>query len=276
MKVSFIIPTKDSGRTIERCLESCRRQAHDHVSIIVVDNNSADATLEVAKRLADTVLTVGPERSAQRNAGAGASDADVIVFVDSDMILGDRIAAEAASLLQADEAVGAAVIPEYSVGRGYLARCRALERRINVGDPAVEAARIFRRSAFEAVGGYSEQLTGPEDYDLPDRIKDAGWKISRIDDSIQHDEGRISLIHLFRKKRYYGRGVGRYLRTRERSLVRWSYWGKAWMLQREPWLVPGLLVLKVVDLVGIATGVVDGRCGKRGFLQDNKARPSSS
>ena len=47
--VSVVIPTKDSIRTIERCLRSIREQTWPAVELVVIDNYSEDGTWEVAQ-----------------------------------------------------------------------------------------------------------------------------------------------------------------------------------------------------------------------------------
>lgn len=264
--VSFIVPTRNSVRTIRACLDSIRAQHHPRVELMVVDNGSVDGTFECAEAVADIAQRGGPERSAQRNHGARMSSGQLLVFIDSDMVLEPEIAGEAAAFFSANERLGAAVIPELSFGEGFWARCRSLEKLLYLGDPAVEAARIFRRSAFEQLGGYDESLTGPEDYDLPDRVRRAGWEPGRVSARVWHDEGRVHLPDLFRKKRYYGRTLAAYLggssSTRSRSLVRTRMLSNPRLLLREPVRAAGLVLLKLVDTAGLASGMLEARLNR--------------
>ena len=83
MRVSLIVPARNSARTLAACLESCRTQTHSDVEVIVVDNSSTDGTVEIAQALADLTFDQKLERSAQRNRGAAESTGDIVVFIDS-------------------------------------------------------------------------------------------------------------------------------------------------------------------------------------------------
>ncbi len=259
--VSIIIPTRNSIRTIAACLRSASAQDYEHVDVVVVDNNSTDGTAELAASIADRFETWGPERSAQRNRGASVSEGSLLVFVDSDMVLEAGIASEAVRVFRAEPKLGAVVIPERSFGEGFLARCRSLEKQLYINDPSVEAARIFRRTTFTDLGGYDERLTGPEDFDLPDRALQEGWLLGRVESYVWHDEGRIHLPSLFQKKRRYGRGVSGYLnRSTARARVnRRGPVAHRRALVRDPGRALGLLMLKLVDAAGIATGMLEER-----------------
>jgi len=50
-KISVIVPTYNSSRTIEKCLKSIKNQTYQNIEIIVIDNNSSDNTLKIAKKL---------------------------------------------------------------------------------------------------------------------------------------------------------------------------------------------------------------------------------
>ena len=60
--VSVIIPTKNSTRTIEICLQSIKKQSYPKIEITVVDNYSRDKTKEIAQKYAK-VYNKGTERS---------------------------------------------------------------------------------------------------------------------------------------------------------------------------------------------------------------------
>lgn len=261
-KVSFIVPTKDSAETIGACLSSIRAQRHTPIEIVVVDNHSADATADIARTYADVVAIGGPERSAQRNLGARLSSGSILVFLDSDMILEDGVGEAAASCCGEHGPFDLAVIPERSIGEGFWGRCRVLEKQLYLGDHNVEAARVFRRSVFEALGGYEPILTGPEDWDLPDRARKAGYLLGRLDRSVIHNEGRPTLEWIFAKKRYYGRSVHPYLKrqgaTGARRLLRTGLFRRPGVLVSRPVDAVGLLLLKSVDGLALGLGMVEG------------------
>ena len=81
--VSFVVPSRNSARTISACVMSLRHQAYDNVEIVVVDNDSTDDTAARALAAgADRVIIAGPERCAQRNRGALESTGEFVVFID--------------------------------------------------------------------------------------------------------------------------------------------------------------------------------------------------
>jgi glycosyltransferase involved in cell wall biosynthesis len=262
MRISFVVPTRNSGRTLDACLASLRGQTHPDVEVVVVDNGSTDATAEIAAVHADQVLQWGPERSAQRNRGTARSTGDVVVFIDSDMVLEPHIATQIEAGFAAHPEVGALVIPERSFGEGFLARCRELEKALYVGDDAVESPRAFRRRVIELVGGWNERLTAAEDWDLADRTRGV-TAVGRISAYTWHDEGRIRLGATFAKKRYYGRWIDEYVRMHAdksgRRFARTALVRKPGTLLRHPALTAGLAALKVTEAAGLMLGIRDSR-----------------
>lgn len=266
MRISFVVPTRNSARTLQTCLLSLRTQNHPDVEVVVVDNDSTDGTADIARRYADRFGTCTRERSAQRNEGTALSTGDVVVFVDSDMVLEPQVATAIAEAFSADGDLGALVIPERSFGEGFLTRCRVLEKDLYVGDGDVEAPRAFRRPVIDAIGGWTETLRAGEDWDLAERTASAGVRVGRVQAWIWHDEGRIRLRTTFAKKRYYGHWVDQYMRSgtgrARRRFVRTSLLRQPARLARAPLLTAGLVALKGVEAAGLLLGVREARRGR--------------
>jgi glycosyltransferase involved in cell wall biosynthesis len=254
--VSVIVTTRNSSRTLEACLRSIRGQTWPLIELILVDNGSTDATLEIAGRLADRVAMVGPERSAQRNHGARLAAGNHLLFIDSDMVLTPEVIADGIELLIRRN-VPAVIIPEETFGEGFWAHCRMLERSCYQGDDAVEAARLYSREAFFAVGGFDLDLTGPEDWDLSRRVAQ-GMRLPRTQAIIRHDEGRVRLRTAYAKMRYYAPGYLRYIRKYRRGalrqanpVVRGAYLRHWRQLGRHPLLTAGMVGLKSAESAAV-------------------------
>ena len=264
--VSFVVPSRNSARTISACVMSLRNQAYDNVEIVVVDNDSTDDTAARALAAgADRVIIAGPERCAQRNRGALESTGEFVVFIDSDMVMEPAIAAQIVARFEAEPELGALIIPEQSFGDGFWTKCRVLEKSLYVGNESVEAARAFRREVFDAVGGWNENLTAAEDWDLDDRIRAAGTKVGRVAAFIWHDEGKLRLRGTFGKKRYYGQWIAAYLDAHDdgsRRIRRSGLIDKKGDLLRHPILTTGMVTLKSVEAAGIYAGMRDARSNR--------------
>jgi glycosyltransferase involved in cell wall biosynthesis len=263
VKVSVVVPTRNSARTLEACLRSVRAQTHEPIEILVADNDSSDATCAIADRFADGVLVAGPERSAQRNHAAAAATGSAFLFVDSDMVLTPTVVAECVE--SATRGADAVVIPEKSFGDGFWARCKALERSCYIGDASIEAARFFTREIFEAVGGFDEALMGPEDWDLHDRVSRAGGATARTEALIWHDEGRLRLLPLLAKKFQYGKTFPVYidkhqeLADKQLRLIRPAFIRHRRRLAREPLTTVGMLIMKTSEVAAGGAGLLAGK-----------------
>jgi glycosyltransferase involved in cell wall biosynthesis len=274
--VSVIVPTRNSARTLEACLKSIRSQLYRPVELLVIDNGSTDDTLPIATRHADVVETYGPERSAQRNRGALLARGEYLLFVDSDMNLTPRVIDDCVEAIRMSGAPGV-IIPEISIGEGFLARCRALERSCYEGDDTIEAARFFPRSVFEASGGFDENLTAFEDWDLSMRIA-ARRRLPRAISYISHDEGHLRLSTALAKKRYYAASSLHYLRKHgqprlgQANLVFRPAFLRNWRrFLAHPALAAGVLSLKSLEAGAVIWGLLGlwiGGCGTR------EARPA--
>lgn len=249
LSVTIVVPTRNSQRSIDACLQSIRAQTYP-CAVVVVDNSSEDGTVAIARRWADTVCQGGPERSAQRNYGASLTDADALGFIDSDMVLAPDVVEQAVGAIA--DGAGAVIVPEETIGEGFWAGVRAFERSFYAGADNIEAARFYRREVFEKAGGFDETLTGPEDIDLTIEARQFA-PVARVDATIYHDEGRVEFVDACRKKGYYGPGMRRYVAKRGVGVVR-AFAGRPW-LRHPARLVSaqgaGLVALKVGETMAV-------------------------
>jgi len=210
--VSIIVTTRNNEATLDACLRSIAAQSYEPIELIVVDNNSSDATPQIAQRYTELVFNKGPERSAQRNFAVRQAEGAYILIIDSDMELGPEVVAACVQKVQSTPNTQALIIPEESFGQGFWAQCKRLERSFYVGVDGIEAARFFDRKLFQRVGGYDEHITGGEDWHLTDRVA-AQAIIGRIDQVIRHNEGRIHLKSALQKRFYYNKGFLTYYQS---------------------------------------------------------------
>jgi glycosyltransferase involved in cell wall biosynthesis len=261
-EVSVIVPTRNSGATLEACLQSVRAQSESTLELIVVDNFSTDETPRIAGRYADVFRQAGPERSRQRNLGAAIAGGNWLLFVDSDMLLEQSILAEC--LGETKRGFRALIIPEVSKGDGFWAGCKALERSCYVGDDSIEAARFIEHALFKQLGGFDEELVGEEDWDLTQRIRSRNEPIGRTRTPLLHDEGHLRLWETMRTKFYYGRTMWRYIQKHPNAarsqlrLFRPAFARHVNDLRAHPVQAAGMLMMKTCEVAAGAAGTASG------------------
>lgn len=261
--VSVVVPTRDAARTVDRCLASLRAQTWP-VELLVVDNWSHDGTWGVVARLADVALRAGPERSAQRNLGRERAAGEWVLWVDADMVLPPD-AVERSLAAARSAGAGAVFLPETSTGSGFWARCRALERRCYAGEPRIEAPRLVRADVLDRAGGFDPANTGTEDAALRNRLRAGGVRLAWADTVVVHDEGRLRLAAVLRKRFSYGRSLPAYRRAHPGAAaaqvrgILAAYWRHRRLLAADPVHAAGMVVLRTCEAAAWAGGAVAGR-----------------
>lgn len=259
--ISVIINTKNEEKNIGRCLRSLDNQTNKNFEVIVVDNNSTDETQSIARKYGAKVFNFGPERSEQKNFAVGEARGEYLLFLDADMEADIRVLESC--LKKIDEGFTSLVIPEISVGMGFWARCRALEKKMYFNDSEIEAPRFFRKDSFKEVGGYSPGMIAGEDWDLRERIKKTRMSIGRIDALIYHHEGRVNLFGALKKKFYYGKNSQVYLSKNPLNLVRVlkflirpSYWRNIGYFFIDPAHFLGIFFMKSLEFGAGFVGII--------------------
>lgn len=260
--VSIIVTTKNEEEVIENLLKSIKAQTFKNFEIIVVDNHSSDRTREISQKYTNKVFNKGPERSTQRNFGVSKALGEYVLITDADMVLSKSVLASCLKIMDLKKDLGALVIPEKSYGEGFWAKCKAFERQFYLGDENIEAARFFKKKLFLKFKGYDKKITGPEDWDLPLRMKKAGIKIGRISQFILHNERKFSPIKSAKKKFYYALHAKEYLRrhpemilTQGNLFFRASFYKRADKLLEDPLVTLGFLATRSMEMSAALAGI---------------------
>jgi hypothetical protein len=206
-RVAVLLPLRDEAGRVTPCLESLLAQRGvPHLQIFVLDDGSTDGTAAVVRAVSGDkvhLLTGAPlpagwlgKPHACQQLAAAAGDADVLSFVDADVVLHpEAIAAGVATLRRA----GVTLLSPYPriTGAGRLVQpllqwswltflpLRAMERSAR---PSLAAAGgqwlLLDRAGYQRAGGHAAVRTEIlEDIALARQIKRSGGRIALADGS---------------------------------------------------------------------------------------------
>ncbi|HRN69561.1 MAG TPA: glycosyltransferase [Vicingus sp.] len=212
--VSIIVPTYNSDRYIKKCLDSIRNQSYKHIEVIVVDQSSTDSSLEVVERFKTKLIKLPPPKfytppTVSRNSGAKIAKGEILIHIDSDMILNKNLVEEIVNKFQKNVKVGALVIHEKDITKGFWSKCKAFERRCYWGNLKIESARAVRTEIFNEVKGYDESLSTGEDFDIHMRYMQK-CQVEFCKNVLYHDLGRLRFSLMIKKKYNYGKTASKY------------------------------------------------------------------
>ncbi len=220
MEVSVIVRARDEARSIDRCLRLVRAQsAGERAELIVVDNDSRDATAEIARGWGAEVIAMPREPfsfGAALNLGAAHAGGEIIVALSAHAFATDPGWLSRLTAGFAD--------PEVA--------CASGERHLPDGSPLAapvrqDAALLARHPQWgysNGAGGFRAELwrARPFRADLPgceDREWAAHWiargRVALIDPalSVEHDHTHDPLPAIYRRARREAEGFAGFLGT---------------------------------------------------------------
>ncbi|SDB80352.1 Glycosyl transferase family 2 [Raineyella antarctica] len=198
---SVVVPAYNEELFIGDCLDSLSRQDFaGPVEIIVVDNNSDDATARIAA-LHDAVVVHEPSPGVcnARQAGLARATGTIIVSVDADTIYPPHwLSTIDRHFASADDVVAVAGPPVFREGpawgrvlTGWLFWLVTVIERVSGRLSYVSAANLaFRRSAF---GGYDTQMSqGGDELDVLRQLRPHGRLVWDADNPVVTSPRRMS------------------------------------------------------------------------------------
>lgn len=225
--VSVVIPTYNNADLVAEAVESVLAQTYARKQVAVVDDGSTDDTAARLKRFGSDIAFIRQEHLGPpfaRNTGIRKSSGELVAFLDSDDLwLPDKLERCVTALERSPQAgvVYTAVrihemdsgrkylLPQYTLS-GHIARELFLEcRGVNT------STLVVRRSCFDAVGMFDEELFRAQDWDLMIRLAE-GFEYAHVPEPLTERRlhGRsLSVTHRHLYKRYN-------LRVLEKALER--------------------------------------------------------
>ena len=180
-EVSVILPTYNRGWILKEALDSVLAQDFRYFELIVVDDGSTDNTPQILDSYHQDLMVVRqPNRgvSAARNRGIAAAGGGLIAFLDSDDLwLPRKLSSQVVFFNSNPEAV-INQTEEIWIRNGVRVnpKTRHLKPSGMIFEPSLAlclvspSAVMMKRSLFDEVGLFDEDLPACEDYDLWLRI----------------------------------------------------------------------------------------------------------
>ena len=197
--ISVIIPVFNGEKYIKDAVASIRRQNYAPFEIIIIDDGSTDASVAIIKTLdADVQLleqaNAGP--AAARNRGLDTAQGAFISFLDADDLWPENKLTRQLTFLLANPEV------EVVIGRSqFFGEFSARDKKLPLDEQQTAVgfnlgSGLFRRSAFERVGQFDEELRYSEDYDWSMRAREIGLRIHVMQETtLLHRIHQESLTH---------------------------------------------------------------------------------
>jgi cellulose synthase/poly-beta-1,6-N-acetylglucosamine synthase-like glycosyltransferase len=232
--ISVVVPAFNEQDTVAATVRTLAASTHPQIEIIVVDDESTDATgSRVAALGLDNVRLVrvpSGGKATALNTGVALARNDLIVMVDADTIV-DADALHELVRPFGDPSVGA-VAGNVKVGnrRRLLGRWQHIEYVIGFNldrrlydalgcIPTIPGALgAFRRRALQEVGGLSHD-TLAEDTDLTMAILRRGWRVVYQETAKSRTEAPATIRQLVRQRYRWSYGTMQALWKHRRSIV---------------------------------------------------------
>ena len=188
LRIRVIVPAHNAAWCVVPCLSRLFSAGFERDEIIVVDDKSTDTTAALARQTGVTVVSQPLQHSAAaaRNRGACGAEADILFFVDADVVVHSDVRERLLDFFRMHPGIDAvfgayddkpsclSLTSKYRNLLHHYVHCQGPERPSSfwTGCGAV------RRTAFERLGGFDERQRMMEDVEFGMRLKQAGGVVA--------------------------------------------------------------------------------------------------
>ena len=226
--VSVVIPMRNEEKNAARCLVSLKNQDFTNMEIIVVDDGSIDNTSKISLQYADKVITTERKGiSFAKNTGIRNAKGDYVVFTDADCVpekdwlvellkgfCEERIVSVGGPNLNTltcnilSESIDRIFYFLSKLGFRY-GVCSGSSRFVE-HNPGCNV--IYKKSIFQKVGLFNENLVTSEDEEMDCRIIKNGYKIYYMSGAKVRHFRRDSSVSFLRQLYRYAVGKMQFIR----------------------------------------------------------------
>ncbi len=260
MPVSLCATLFNEADSIASWLDSIRAQSRSPDQIVLCDAGSTDGTIERIREWAEgdprvkLIVEPGANVPEGRNVAIAAAENELIAITDAGTILEPDWLERLLAPLEGDPGVGVSAGFYRPAGRNPFERVLATvitPRRRDIADdgfPPSSRSVAFRKSWWEAVGGYPSWLRAGEDLVFDFSLRERGARFEFAPDAIVAWYPRPTLRAYFQQYRHYARGDGHGHLFARRHAARYGAYGAGVVLAalgRRSRLARALLALGV-------------------------------
>ena len=178
--VSIVLPVYNGARYLRESIESCLKQSHSNLELIIVDDGSTDETPRIIEEYAGRDPRVKPVRNPQNlglpgalNVGFARAGGDLLTWTSCDNYYGSGAIEALVRYLSSWEDTDFVYSASTRVGEGKAIAAKPsyreppwlLEERNVIG-----SYFLFRRAVYEKLGNFRTDLQNVEDYEYWVRV----------------------------------------------------------------------------------------------------------
>jgi len=197
--VSIIMAARNEEELIEKSIESLLNQTYPNIEIIVINDGSTDNTESIVRKLMkvhNNIVLVNIEHTYNgintvlpRLAGIKRSNGEILFIVDADACYAPDYIEKCLEPLKDPKVAGSLGKIRVWDPSTWISKCRDVQYRVRWDDTDemkkwVSEGRIalwvFKRTVYDELGGYRDDLPYGEDRDLSKRALQSGYRIEFV------------------------------------------------------------------------------------------------
>lgn len=258
LPISVIIAAKNAEKSIEECLSSV--QMNNPAEIIVVDGNSTDKTLDIARRYTNKIYSdEGKGFNYAQQLGVAQATQEYVALVDADITLLEGTLATLLAELEVSNCIsmqatilGANLSTYWERAADWTFRIFQAQRGVGLGSAVIRRATLLEHK-------FDPFLEGGGDYDFKIKVEGEGYKLGTSPSVVYHHH-RADMKGFIKQRFRDGRVAARVIWKHGLWAGRFGppvtrlYWICICLAKGKPGFIPYFIVDGIVETAGMMKG----------------------